>query len=128
MKSSLLMVALATEAFAQEPAALQRELLTLLDSLSARSALHARHVPTGREIAIRADQPMNALSVIKVPILVLAYRDSEGSGETRLDLDRRYTIRPEDRSGSAARRRGSARDSSRACSRESSQTRGRPAR
>jgi beta-lactamase class A len=97
MKYSLLILALATPALSQEPAALEKGLLTLLDSLSARSSLHARHVPTGREIAIRADEPMNTLSVIKVPIMVLAYRDSEASGGTRLDLDQRYTIRPEDR-------------------------------
>jgi beta-lactamase class A len=97
MKYSLWILALATPAFAQEPPALEKGLLTLLDSLSARSSLHARHVPTGREIAIRADEPMNTLSVIKLPIMVLAYRDSEASGETKLDLDRRYTIRPQDR-------------------------------
>ena len=30
-----------------------------------------------REIAVRADEPMNALSVIKIPVMVLAYRDAE---------------------------------------------------
>jgi hypothetical protein len=37
---------------------------------------------------------MNTLSVIKIPIMVLAYRDAEAG---KLDLDERYTIRPEDR-------------------------------
>jgi beta-lactamase class A len=73
---------------------LETELTRALDALSAKSSLHAKHVPTGREIAIRADEPMNALSVIKIPIMVLAYRDAEAS---KLDLDERYTIRPEDR-------------------------------
>jgi Beta-lactamase enzyme family len=77
-----------------EPPSLEAEIAQTLDSLSAKSSLHARHLPTGREIAIRADEPMNALSVIKLPIMVLAYRDAESS---RLDLDERYTIRPEDR-------------------------------
>ena len=36
---------------------------------------------------------MNALSVIKIPILVLAYRDAEAKA---LDLDERYRVRPED--------------------------------
>lgn len=97
MKYFLLILALAAEGSAQESGALERDFLALLDSLSARSSLHARHLPTGREVAIRADESMNTLSVIKLPIMVLAYRDSEASGDTRLDLDRRYAIRPEDR-------------------------------
>ena len=64
-----------------------------LDALPARTSLYARHLPSGREIAIRADEPMNALSVIKIPIMVLAHRDAEAG---LLDLDERYRIRPED--------------------------------
>ena len=64
-----------------------------LDALPARTSLYARHLPTGREIAVRADQPMNALSVIKIPVMVLAYRDAEAG---TLDLDERYRVRPED--------------------------------
>lgn len=64
-----------------------------LDSLTAMSSLYAKHLPTGREIAIRADQPMNTLSVIKIPIMVQAYRDAE---EGEFDLDERYRVRPED--------------------------------
>jgi CubicO group peptidase (beta-lactamase class C family)/D-alanyl-D-alanine dipeptidase/beta-lactamase class A len=64
-----------------------------LDALDARAALHAKHLPSGREIAIRGDEPMNTLSVIKIPVMVLAYRDAEAG---RLDLNERYTIRPED--------------------------------
>ena len=64
-----------------------------LDGLPARTSLFARHLPSGREIAIRADEPMNALSVIKIPVMVLAYRDAEAG---TLDLDERYRIRPED--------------------------------
>ncbi len=77
-----------------EPVSLEAEIARALDGLSAKSSLHARHLPTGREIAIRADEPMNTLSVIKVPVMVLAFRDSEAG---KLNLDERYTIRPEDR-------------------------------
>ncbi|HXV63590.1 MAG TPA: serine hydrolase [Vicinamibacteria bacterium] len=80
---------------ASEPESpLTRELRGMLDALEAKSSLYAKHLPSGREIAIRADEPMNTLSVIKVPILVLAYRDQEAG---RLDLDERYLVRPEDR-------------------------------
>jgi beta-lactamase class A/uncharacterized membrane protein YphA (DoxX/SURF4 family) len=77
-----------------EPVSLETELTRALDALSAKSSLHAKHLPSGREIAIRADEPMNTLSVIKIPIMVLAYRDAEAG---KLDLDARYTLRPEDR-------------------------------
>jgi beta-lactamase class A len=77
-----------------EPLSLEAEIARALDGLQAKSSLHAKHLPTGREIAIRADEPMNTLSVIKVPVMILAYRDSEAG---KLNLDERYTIRPEDR-------------------------------
>jgi len=77
-----------------EPASLETALTRALDALSAKSSLHAKNLPTGREIEIRADEPMNTLSVIKIPIMVLAYRDAETG---RLNLDERYTIRAEDR-------------------------------
>ena len=64
-----------------------------LDALPARTSLYAKHLPSGREIAVRPDEPMNALSVIKIPVMVLAYRDAEAG---TLDLDERYPIRPED--------------------------------
>jgi beta-lactamase class A len=77
-----------------EPVSLETEMARALDALSARSSLHAKHLPTGREIAIRADEPMNTLSVIKIPVMVLAFRDSEAG---KLDLDERYRVKPEDR-------------------------------
>ena len=64
-----------------------------LDALNAKTSFYAKHLPSGREIAIRADEPMNALSVIKIPIMVLAYRDADAGA---LDLDERNQIQPED--------------------------------
>ena len=64
-----------------------------LNSLNAKTSFYAKHLPSGREIAIRADEPMNALSVIKIPIMVLAYRDADAGA---LDLEERYQIQPED--------------------------------
>jgi len=64
-----------------------------LDALDARTSIYARHLSSDQEIAIRADEPVNALSTIKIAILVLAYRDAEAG---QLDLDQRYCIRPED--------------------------------
>lgn len=64
-----------------------------LASLDATSSLWAKHIPTGREIAIRADLPMNTLSVIKVPIMVRAFQDH---ADGRLDLDARHTVGADD--------------------------------
>jgi beta-lactamase class A len=72
---------------------LQMTVRARLDSLRAQSAMYAKHLATGRDVAVRADVPMNSVSVIKLPIMVLAYRDAEAG---RLNLDERYVIRPED--------------------------------
>ncbi len=76
-----------------KPPTLEESIRSRLDALDARTTFYARHLPTGREIAIRADDPVNTLSIIKIPIMILAYRDAEAG---RLDLDERYTVRPED--------------------------------
>ena len=74
-------------------ATLEERVRSRLDALSARSSLYAKHLPTGAEVAIRADEPMNTLSVIKVPIMVQAFLD-HASG--RLDLDERVEVAPGD--------------------------------
>ena len=81
------------QAAASDASGLAARVAARLNALPARTSLYARHLPTGREIAIRADEPMNALSVIKIPVMVLAYRDAEAG---TLDLDERYRVRPED--------------------------------
>lgn len=97
ISAALVCAVLAAPLAAQAPdaatARLQAAVQARLDSLDARTSLFARHLPSGREVAVRADQPMNALSVIKIPILVLAFRDAEAG---RLDLEERRRIRPED--------------------------------
>ena len=64
-----------------------------LDSLQASSTFYAKQLSSGREIAIRADEPMNTASVIKIPVMILAYRDADAG---RLDLDERHTIRADE--------------------------------
>ena len=74
-------------------AALEKTVRGRLDALDAKSALYAKHLATGREITIRADEPVNTVSVIKIPIMVLAYRDAEAG---RLSLDERHVITREE--------------------------------
>jgi D-alanyl-D-alanine carboxypeptidase len=64
-----------------------------LDSLPAQSSFYARNLATGREVAIRADVPMNTASVIKIPVMILAFRDADAG---KLNLDERHTIRAEE--------------------------------
>ncbi|MGE3614662.1 MAG: serine hydrolase [Gemmatimonadales bacterium] len=78
---------------APPPADLGREIAGLLDGLSARSSLFARHGPSGDTVAVRADQPMNTLSVIKIPVMIRVVRDVEAG---RLRLADRHNLRPEE--------------------------------
>lgn len=64
-----------------------------LDSLPGRTSLYAKDLRTGREISIRADEPMNTASVIKLPVMIRAYRDNQRG---TLDLDRRHILRLEE--------------------------------
>jgi beta-lactamase class A len=75
------------------PQELEARIREQLDALDARTALYAKHLPSGREVAIRADEPMNTLSVIKITALVQAFREAEAG---RLELDARHPIRPEE--------------------------------
>lgn len=89
----LALAAACGEATSTDASGLAARVTARLDALPARTSLYARHLPSGREIAIRADEPMNALSVIKIPVMVLAFRDAEAG---RLDLDERHRVRPEE--------------------------------
>ncbi|HKU63048.1 MAG TPA: serine hydrolase [Gemmatimonadales bacterium] len=81
---------------------LQAKVQARLDSLPAQSSFYARDIRTGRTVAVRADQPMNTVSVIKLAVMVQAYRDADAG---RLKLDERHLIRPEEmRQGSGVLR------------------------
>jgi beta-lactamase class A len=77
-----------------KPPTLEETIRARLDSLQAQSSFYAKHLVTGTEIAVRADVPMNTASVIKIPVMILAFRDADAR---KLNLDERYRIRPEDR-------------------------------
>jgi beta-lactamase class A len=76
-----------------QSASLEATVRARLDSLPAHSTFYAKQLSSGREVAIRADEPMNTASVIKIPVMILAFRDADAG---RLDLAERYTIRAED--------------------------------
>ncbi|GAA2079000.1 serine hydrolase [Actinomadura alba] len=56
--------------------------------------LHAIDIETGREVAVRADEPVVLASVFKVPLLVAFHRQA---ADGLLDPTEPVTLRPEDR-------------------------------
>jgi len=79
---------------AQAPAAnLARLLEAELDRFPARAGVYVKHLTTGEEAAVRADEAFSSASVIKIPIMVRAFLLAE---EKKLDLDERVTIRRSD--------------------------------
>jgi beta-lactamase class A len=74
--------------------ALEESVARQLDALPSRASLYAKHLGSQRELALRADEAVNALSTIKLPVMVRAYRDADAG---LFDLAARYTLRAEDR-------------------------------
>ena len=80
------------------PVTLAQALGAELDGFPARTALYVKHLGTGEEAAVRADDSFNSQSVIKIPIMVRAFQLAE---QGKLNLDERVTIgRAELRDGS----------------------------
>jgi beta-lactamase class A len=78
----------------QGPASgLQRLLDAELARFPGRAGVWVKHLTTGEEAAVRADETFNSASVIKIPVLVLAY---ELADKGTAALDERFTIRKED--------------------------------
>ena len=83
----------APAASAPSPGDIEASIRARLDSVPAQTTFYAKDLTTGREVAIRADVPMNTASVIKLPVLVRAFRDVDAG---RLALDERHTIAPDE--------------------------------
>jgi beta-lactamase class A len=76
---------------------LQRLLEGELARFPAKTAIYVKHLTTGQETAVRADETFNSASVIKIPVMVLAYQLAD---QGKLKLDDRVEVRKSDiRSG-----------------------------
>ncbi|HEX3450800.1 MAG TPA: serine hydrolase [Isosphaeraceae bacterium] len=64
-----------------------------LSRFPAKTGLYVKHLTTGEELAVRGDDHFNSASVIKIPVMILAYRMAD---QKKLDLAERYTIKPSD--------------------------------
>jgi 2-iminobutanoate/2-iminopropanoate deaminase len=85
----LLLPALLISAPASAQSPLAAALAADLASFPATTGLHIKHLKTGEEVAIRADDSFNSQSVIKVPIMVRAFQLADAG---KLNLDERVTI------------------------------------
>lgn len=81
---------------------LQRLLQAELARFPAKAGIYVKHLTTGEEAAVRGDETFNSASVIKIPIMVLAYQLAE---QGTLRLDARVEVRKSDlRAGSGVLR------------------------
>ena len=74
---------------AQSSSGLQRLLDAEMARVPARAGVWVKHLTTGEEASVRADETFNSASVIKLAVLVLAYQMAE---KGTLSLDQRLTI------------------------------------
>ena len=75
---------------------LQKFLDAELARFPAKAGIYVRHLTTGEEAAVRGDETFNSASVIKIPIMTLAY---QLAAEGKLSLDARVEMRKADLRG-----------------------------
>src|ERR1044071_2914360 len=73
---------------------LQANLERITRSVNARWGIYIKCVETGEEIAINADEQMDTMSVIKIPLMVEAFRQIE---EKKFALAERLTLKESDK-------------------------------
>lgn len=76
--------------------ALQRLLDAELSRIPAKAGIWVRHLKTGEQASVNGDERFNSASVIKIPVMVMAYQMAEAG---RLDLQARVPIGKADRRG-----------------------------
>jgi beta-lactamase class A len=78
MRTALFFVALAAFAQPQKPLArLESNIDRVTRSVNAKWGIYMKCLETGEEIAINADEQMDTMSVIKIPLMVEAFRQIE---------------------------------------------------
>src|SRR5205085_7559340 len=69
-----------------------RRLTELSDHFSGRLGIAARHLGTGEELAVHADESFPTASSIKIAVLIELYRQAQ-AGELSLRERQKYTVR-----------------------------------
>jgi beta-lactamase class A len=95
MRTALCLSLVAAAALAQipKPSALDRLVEAELARFPAKTGLYVKHLATGEESVHRGNDHFNSASVIKIPVMILAYRMAD---QKQLNLDERITIKPSD--------------------------------
>jgi beta-lactamase class A len=75
------------------PSTLAQVLDRALARFQATTGVYVKHLKTGEEAGVRADQDFNSFSVIKLAIMVKAYQMAD---RHELDLDQRVDVGPDD--------------------------------
>jgi beta-lactamase class A len=89
----ILVPLLSVTAHAQQKSALRRMLEAEVARMPARVGLYVKHLGTGEEAAIRADEIFSSQSTRKIPIMILAFQSAE---DGKLNLDERVQIQRAD--------------------------------
>jgi len=80
-------------AFGQQRTALERLLEAEVSRMPARVGLYVKHLGTGEQAAIRADEIFSSQSTRKIPIMILAFQLAE---QGALNLDERVQVQRSD--------------------------------
>lgn len=91
----LFAIAVAASLLAQ-PTALQNLLTRASSEFPGKAGIWVRHLATGETAGVRDGEMFNSASVIKIPVLVLAFQLAD---QGAISLDERVTIRKEDLRG-----------------------------
>src|SRR5215212_2748318 len=87
-RGAAVLLLMATASHAQTTG-LQRLLDAELARFPGRAGIWVKHLTTGDSAGVRADEAFNSASVIKIPVLALAFRMAD---EAKLSLAERITI------------------------------------
>ena len=77
MRYLVLLIITAASLSAAEPTRLQRNIERITLSVNAQWGIYLKVLETGEEIAINADQQMDTMSTIKIPLMIEAFRQIE---------------------------------------------------
>jgi len=72
---------------------LERLLLSEAARIPAKVGIYVKHLPTGEEASVRADETFNSASTRKIPIMIMAFQQAE---QHNLDLSERSTVQRSD--------------------------------
>ena len=80
----------------QTKSGLVRLLESEVSRFPAKAGVYVKHLTTGEEAGVRASEQFNSASVIKIPVMVIAYQMAD---RKQLDLNERFEMKKSDYRG-----------------------------